>query len=96
MRRPPEVYADTDVFVDALDWIVWRMTGNLVYSAGDSGYKRNFQDGAYPSEEFLELLSPGFGKVFSEKMPGQGAGARCVRPVSLPPTRRLDGLGAWH
>lgn len=70
-EKAPEVYADTDVFVDALDWIVWRMTGNLVYSAGDSGYKRNFQDGAYPSEEFLELLSPGFGKVFSEKMPGQ-------------------------
>ena len=70
-EKAPEVYADTDVFVDALDWIVWRMTGNLVYSAGDSGYKRNFQDGAYPCEEFLELLSPGFGKVFSEKMPGQ-------------------------
>ena len=70
-EKAPEVYADTDVFVDALDWIVWRMTGNLVYSAGDSGYKRNFQDGTYPCEEFLELLSPGFGKVFSEKMPGQ-------------------------
>ena len=84
-EKAPEVYADTDVFVDALDWIVWRMTGNLVYSAGDSGYKRNFQDGAYPSEEFLELLSPGFGKVFSEKMPGQvlALGAEAGK---LPPT----------
>ena len=71
------------------------MTGNLVYSAGDSGYKRNFQDGAYPSEEFLELLSPGFGKVFSEKMPGQVL-ALGAEAGSLPPRRRLDGLGAWH
>ena len=84
-EKAPEVYADTDVFVDALDWIVWRMTGNLVYSAGDSGYKRNFQDGAYPSEEFLELLSPGLARYLAKRCPG-GAGARWLRPVSLPPT----------
>lgn len=66
----PEVYEEADYIVNLLDWITWKLTGNLAYAAGDSGYKRNYQDGEYPSEEFLEELSPGFGKVFTEKMAG--------------------------
>ncbi|MGC5629087.1 ribulokinase [Georgenia sp. Z1344] len=68
LEEDPEVYAATDVFVNALDWIVWRMTGTLVQSAGDSGYKRMFQDGQYPSREYLEALNPEFGGIFEEKM----------------------------
>ena len=71
LEKDPEVYTAADRFFNALDWITFRMTGNEVYAAGDSGYKRNYQDGKYPSREYLEALNPGFGTVFSEKMPGE-------------------------
>lgn len=69
-EEAPEVYEATDVIVDLVDWATWRLTGKLSFSAGDSGYKRMYQDGAYPSREFLEELAPGFGSVFEEKMAG--------------------------
>ena len=71
----PELYAATERFVNALDWIVWKMTGTELYAAGDSGYKRMYQDGQYPTREFLEAVRPGFGGVFEEKMPAE------VRPL---------------
>ncbi|MGO1834230.1 MAG: ribulokinase [Actinomycetaceae bacterium] len=68
LEEDREVYDATEVFANALDWIVWKMTGTLVQSAGDSGYKRMLQDGKYPSREYLEALNPDFGGVFDEKM----------------------------
>ena len=64
----PEVYEATDEIVNLLDWLTWRMTGNLTYAAGDSGYKRMYQDGTYPSHEYLEAVKPGFGNIFDDKM----------------------------
>ena len=64
----PDVYHATDVFCNALDWLRWRLTGVLAFSAGDSGYKRMYQDGQYPSQEYLASLNPEFADVFVEKM----------------------------
>lgn len=71
LEKAPEVYAAAKHIVNALDWIPWQLTGNLVYAEGDSGYKRQWQDGAYPSKEYLEELNPGFTGAFSEKMPAE-------------------------
>lgn len=71
LEKDKAVYDAADLYFNALDWITFRMTGNLVYAAGDSGYKRNYQDGKYPSREYLEALNPEFGGVFEEKMPGK-------------------------
>ena len=38
LERAPQVYRATDVFCNALDWLTWRLTGVLTFSAGDSGY----------------------------------------------------------
>lgn len=67
-EKAREVYDAADYFVNLLDWLTWKLTGHLTFAAGDSGYKRNYQDGAYPSPEFLESVSPGFGTMFAEKM----------------------------
>lgn len=67
-ERAPEVYRAAAEIVDALDWLTWRLTGNLVYAAGDSGYKRMYQDGRYPARDYLEALDAGFGDVYAEKM----------------------------
>ena len=67
-ERAPRLYAETAEILDIVDWLTWKLTGNLAYAAGDSGYKRMYQDGAYPSREYLEAVAPGFGNVFDEKM----------------------------
>jgi len=68
LERAPQVYAAADEIVDLVDWLTWRLTGTLAYAAGDSGYKRMYQDRRYPSREFLEELNPDFGGVYEEKM----------------------------
>ena len=68
LERAPQVYRATDVFCTALDWLTWRLTGVLTFSAGDSGYKRMYQDGTYPSRDYLMHLNPEFADVFTDKM----------------------------
>ncbi len=68
LEKAPEVYAAAAQIVNAVDWITWQLTGVLGYAAGDSGYKRMYQDGTYPSPKFLAALNPGFATVFTEKM----------------------------
>lgn len=67
-ERAPELYARTAEILDLVDWLTWVLSGTLAYAAGDSGYKRMYQNGKYPDPDFLEALAPGFGTVFSEKM----------------------------
>ncbi|WP_207632112.1 ribulokinase [Occultella kanbiaonis] len=50
----PQVYARTAHFVEALDWIVWQLTGEQVCSAAAAGYKSLHQDGTHPSAAYLE------------------------------------------
>lgn len=69
-EKAPEVYEQTEYIVNLLDWVTWKLTGVRAYSAGDSGYKRMYQDGEYPSKDYLESVAPGFGNVFEEKMAG--------------------------
>lgn len=84
LEKAPHVYAAATHIVDAVDWITWQLTGTLGYAAGDSGYKRMYQDGTYPTAEFLAALNPGFTNAFTEKMSA---------PV-LPLGARVGGLSA--
>ena len=68
LERAPQVYRAADVFCNVVDWLTWRLTGVLTFSAGDSGYKRMYQDGKYPSRDYLMNLNPEFADVFAEKM----------------------------
>lgn len=61
LQEAPAVYAAADHWVEAADWIVWQLTGVHLRNAGTAGYKGLHQDGAYPSEEFLVAVDPGFG-----------------------------------
>lgn len=67
-EKAPEVYEKAAHFVNLLDWVTWRLTGELIFAASDSGYKRMLTDGEYPSKDFNEALAPGFGDVFETKM----------------------------
>ncbi|MCU1527452.1 MAG: araB, partial [Frondihabitans sp.] len=60
LEEDPAVYAATEHWVEAADWIVWQLTGKYVRNACTAGYKGIFQDGEYPSREFLKSLNPDF------------------------------------
>ena len=68
LEEDPEVYARTERWVEAADWIVWQLTGNYVRNACTNGYKANFQDGAYPSADYLAALNPAFAGFVRDKI----------------------------
>ncbi|NUR09145.1 MAG: ribulokinase [Nocardioidaceae bacterium] len=78
LEEAPEVYAATAHFVEAADWIVWRLCGKLRRNACTAGYKGILQDGTYPSRDFLAELHPGFAGFVAEKIdrPLAGLGER--------------------
>jgi L-ribulokinase len=68
LEEDPEVYAATEHWVEAADWIVWQLTGGYVRNACSAGYKGIRQDGAYPSTEFLAALNPDFADFAETKL----------------------------
>ncbi|MEV0198606.1 ribulokinase [Nonomuraea sp. NPDC050691] len=60
LEEDPEVYERAERWIEAADWIVWQLTGVETRNVCTAGYKGIYQDGAYPSEEFLAALNPGF------------------------------------
>lgn len=68
LEEAPEVYSAMDRFVEAADWIVWQLCGRYVRNACTAGYKGIYQDGSYPSREFLAALNPDFAGFVAEKI----------------------------
>ena len=68
LEEDPEVYARTERWVEAADWIVWQLCGRYLRNACTAGYKGILQDGAYPSREFLAALNPGFADFAETKV----------------------------
>ena len=68
LEEDPELYAATEHWVEAADWIVWQLCGTYVRNACTAGYKGILQDGRYPSREFLAELNPAFAGVVDDKI----------------------------
>ncbi len=71
LAEDPGVYSRMDLFVEAADWIVWRLCGRYVRNACTAGYKGIYQDGSYPDAEYLAALNPRFAGFATEKLAGQ-------------------------
>ena len=67
-RKPRSIYAASERWIEAADWIVWQLCGAETRNACTAGYKGIFQDGRYPSEGFLGALHDGFAGFVSEKL----------------------------
>lgn len=68
LESDPEIYAATELWVEAADWIVWQLTGRYVRNACTAGYKGIYQDGQYPSRDFLAALNPQFADFVDTKL----------------------------
>jgi L-ribulokinase len=59
-EEDPELYALAARWIEATDWVTWQLCGVETRNICTAGYKGIYQDGAYPSAEFLAELNPDF------------------------------------
>jgi len=73
LHRSPAVYEAAHTFVEAVDWVVWQLTGKLSRNACCAGFKALYNEdlGGYPSREFLEAVEPGLGDFYETKLGGE-------------------------
>ncbi|HWG63958.1 MAG TPA: ribulokinase [Streptosporangiaceae bacterium] len=75
LEEDPEVYQAAQRWIEAADWIVWQLAGLETRNACTAGYKGIYQNGQYPSPDFLARLNPAFAGFAQDKL------ARTVTPL---------------
>jgi L-ribulokinase len=70
LEEDPEIYERMDRWVEGADWIVWQLCGEETRNTCTAGYKAIFQDGGYPSEDYLRALDERFVDFAAEKIGG--------------------------
>ena len=79
----PEVYSKAQYFMEAMDWLVWILTGNACASLCGAGYKMPYHDGGFPDESFFAAVDPRLQSFMTDKYPktllpaGTSAGGLC-------------------
>jgi L-ribulokinase len=68
LEEAPDVYKAADRLIEAADWVIWRLCGAETRSGCTAGYKAIYQDGHFPSREFLGSLHPDLADVVDTKM----------------------------
>jgi L-ribulokinase len=96
LEEDPDVYQRADRWIEAADWIIWQLTGTETRNACTAGYKGIWQDGHYPSREFLAALNPGFGGFAADKLahPVSALGGRAgsLTPLAAAWTGLPEGI----
>lgn len=73
LEEDPRTYTAIERWIEAADWIVWQLCGTETRNTCTAGYKGIFQDGQYPSADYLAALHPDFADF---------AATRLDRPLS--------------
>ncbi len=68
LEEDPDAYRLAQRWIEAADWIIWQLTGTETRNACTAGYKGIFQDGRYPSRDYLAALHPGFAGFADDKL----------------------------
>jgi L-ribulokinase len=70
LEEKPAVYREIGTFVEAADWVIWQLTGQLTRNTCTAGYKMLVQDGHYPSKDYFAALHPDFADVIETRVQG--------------------------
>ncbi len=70
LEEAPDVYHAMAHYVEAVDWLVWQLTGTHTRSYGCLGYKSFYKDGKFPEKAFFRELNPEFEHVIEQKVSG--------------------------
>lgn len=90
LDEAPDLYEAADRLVEGGDWIVWQLTGNLVRSACQAGYKGLWSRAeGWPSREFLRALDPRLADLPETKLAGP------VLPVGARAGELTPEAAAW-
>jgi L-ribulokinase len=68
LDEDPEIYQRAGRWIEAADWIIWQLCGTETRNACTAGYKGIFQDGQYPSPDYLAALDPRFASFATDKL----------------------------
>ncbi|MFS0781331.1 ribulokinase [Bacillus sp. 1P06AnD] len=72
LKDAPEIFLATDIFMEAGDWLTYKLTGNLIRSANSSGFKALWsKKEGYPSNLYFKSLDPLLGNIIDTKMRGK-------------------------
>ena len=96
LDEAPEVYDAADRFVEATDWVIFRLTGQLVRNSCTAGYKSIWHKReGYPSKEFFKALDPRLEHLTETKLRGEvvplGTKAGGLTPEMAEATGLLPG-----
>ena len=58
LEEDPELYQLAERWIEAADWITWELCGRETRNTCTAGYKAVYQDGSYPTPEYLAALDP--------------------------------------
>lgn len=71
LNEAPEVYEQTNLFMEAADFVVMQMTDSLVRNSCTAGYKAVWhKEQGYPSNEFFAALDPRLETLTETKLRG--------------------------
>lgn len=72
LDEAPAIYERADRFLEATDWVISQMTGQIVRNSCTAGYKAIWhkQDG-YPSKEYFKALDPRLEDLTDTKLRGE-------------------------
>ncbi len=69
LNEAPDLYAASDRFIEAADWVVWQLTGSETRNNTTAGYKAIWSKReGFPPKAFFKALDPGLENVVDEKM----------------------------
>jgi L-ribulokinase len=68
LEEDPEVYAAMDRWIEGADWIIWQLSGEETRNRCTAGYKGIYQDGRWPSTDFLAALDERFAGFVADKL----------------------------
>ncbi|MFD0696979.1 ribulokinase [Paenibacillus sp. GCM10027628] len=72
LNEAPDIYEQTDRFLEATDWVVSQMTGQVVRNSCTAGYKSIWhKKEGYPSKDFFKALDPRLEHVTETKLRGE-------------------------
>ncbi len=72
LAEAPAVADAAATFVEAGDWVVWQLTGELKRSYQFAAYKSHYERGCgYPTRDFLRAYSPALAETVADKLMGE-------------------------
>ena len=81
LEEDPEIYQRAERWIEAADWIIWQLCGTETRNACTAGYKGIYQDGHYPSRDYLAALNPRVRRLRRGQAGPPGLAARRAGPA---------------